>query len=585
MIQHADAYERIASKSVLHKTIRMACPFCSDSRTAKNQSIPVLSVDNLGDRIVYKCHHCDESGAFSTREKKEWKSNLKESETVSKPVMMSDYSNALLAYFRGRGISEQTLANEGVTECKQYMRDAGKEVPAFAVPYKSEGRPTKLKIRSYPEKMFCWSGGGAETFLNIDSINVEEPVYIVEGEIDYLTCIEYGFTNVVSVPNGAPMKVTNNAVDPTEDGKFKYIAASMDKLKLVKKFIIATDGDPAGTAMAEELARRLGRSRCWRVTFPADKDKKDANAYLQSEGRSSLIDLLNRPVAWPIAGLFDASKYVEDVRSYYDRGVLPAESTGYEAVDELYRVAPGQLTLVTGIPGSGKSEFVDQIMVNLAVKKDWKFAICSFENQPDYHIIKLAEKYARLSFFASGRRMSPEVRDEALKFITEHFIFIEQSGDVRANIDSILERATAAVGRMGVRGLVIDPYNYLEKKAEGGSETEQAGVILSKTRQFCIANSVHTWFIAHPQKLMRDSSGNVYVPRGYDVSGSANFFNMPDMGITLHRRENHVEFHNWKTRFKWWGQVGMAKLSYDKEISCYEPFKEGQDSEEWSKDF
>jgi twinkle protein len=551
-----------------------------------------MSVDNMGDRVVYKCHHCDEAGAFSIREKAEtaWKSNLKETEAPPppKPTMMPEYSNAMLAYFRGRGISEQTLANEGVEECRQYMRDVGKEVPAFSVPYKAEGKSTKLKIRSYPEKMFCWSGGGADTFLNIDSIDVNEPVYIVEGEIDYLTCIEYGFKNVISVPNGAPMKVTNNVIDPVEDKKFKFISESMDKIKLVKKFIIATDGDVPGTALAEELARRLGRSRCWRVAFPADKEKKDVNAYLQHEGRSALINILNKAVAWPIAGLFDATKYVEDVRSYYDRGVLPAESTGYQDVDELYRVAAGQLTLVTGIPGSGKSEFVDQIMVNLAVNKGWKFAICSFENQPDYHIIKLAEKYARLSFFQSGRRMTPEKRDEALQFITDHFMFIEQSGDVRANIDSILERATAAVGRMGVRGLVIDPYNYLEKKAEGGSETEQAGVILSKTRQFCIANSVHTWFIAHPQKLMRDAKGEVYVPRGYDVSGSANFFNMPDMGITLHRRADHVEFHNWKTRFKWWGQVGMARLSYDKEISCYEAYQ-GQASEsggeEWSKDF
>ena len=34
-------------------------------------------------------------------------------------------------------------------------------------------------------------------------------------------------------------------------------------------------------------------------------------------------------------------------------------STGYKNVDEFYSVVEGQLTVVTGHPSSGKSEFID----------------------------------------------------------------------------------------------------------------------------------------------------------------------------------------------------------------------------------
>ena len=36
--------------------------------------------------------------------------------------------------------------------------------------------------------------------------------------------------------------------------------------------MIATDNDAPGDALAEELARRLGRERCWRVRWPLDRE-------------------------------------------------------------------------------------------------------------------------------------------------------------------------------------------------------------------------------------------------------------------------------------------------------------------------
>ncbi|NCW69616.1 MAG: topoisomerase, partial [Marivivens sp.] len=139
-------------------------------------------------------------------------------------------------------------------------------------------------------------------------------------------------------------------------------------------------------------------------------------------------------------------------------------STGIASVDDLFTVSEGQLSIVTGLPSSGKSEFIDQVMINMAQQHHWKFAVCSFENPPHFHIAKLAEKIVGKPFFeGKSPRIEKHELDHAMKFIDEHFVFLDQKDGVVATIDSIIDRAKQAVLRLGVRGLVIDPYNYIEQ--------------------------------------------------------------------------------------------------------------------------
>jgi twinkle protein len=46
-------------------------------------------------------------------------------------------------------------------------------------------------------------------------------------------------------------------------------------------------------------------------------------------------------------------------------GLVRGASTGWECIDELYTDAPGLLTVVTGWPNCGKSEWVDALALNL----------------------------------------------------------------------------------------------------------------------------------------------------------------------------------------------------------------------------
>src|SRR5687767_11297371 len=66
----------------------------------------------------------------------------------------------------------------------------------------------------------------------------------------------------------------------------------------------------------------------------------------------------------------------------YDTGIERGESTGWPSLDAYYTVRAREWTLLTGIPGHGKTSLLDGIMVNLARSKDWRWAVFSAENLP-----------------------------------------------------------------------------------------------------------------------------------------------------------------------------------------------------------
>jgi twinkle protein len=238
-------------------------------------------------------------------------------------------------------------------------------------------------------------------------------------------------------------------------------------------------------------------------------------------------------------------------------------------VDSIYTVAPGQLTVVTGYPSSGKSNFVDQIMVNLARGSEWKFAVCSFENQPEIHISRLMEIYTKKRFFDGKDRMTQAEKDDAFKWVNDHFLFIDSNGEEPSTLDSVLERARVAVKRLGIRGLVIDPYNYLELSRENNTETEAISHMLTRVQKFCKAHDVHTFFIAHPSKINR---AGVDQPRpdGMSISGSMAWWAKTDNGITVHRGPDKlVEVAVWKCRYRWVGAQGETTLLYNKTSGTY----------------
>ena len=540
---------------------RVKCPECGDQRKKKNQK--TLSITIKPDHSLYHCHHCGLSGAVKRR--KFYEAHMEKVTRI--PTQLNYNVEVIKDFFRGRGVHLDTLDNlPAMTTGMRHFQGEDKQAVGFI--YGPRENPTAIKWRSVDGKAFSCDGA-PRSFYGIENIDEDdEDLTIVEGECDVIALASVGI-RAVSCPNGAPAKVSQNRVSPEEDNKFSYIWEERDRIERCKRVVLATDNDQAGEALAEEIARRVGRAKCWRVKFP--EEIKDGNDAVQILGPDETHNLFDNPEPVPLSGVYGAVDYFDDVREIYANGHGRGASTGMPAVDDLFTIAEGQLSIVTGMPSSGKSEFIDQIMVNLARRESWKFAVCSFENPPHMHIAKLAEKVTGKPFYDGlGARMTEEDLADAVEFINDHFVFLESKDGGMSTIDSVIDRTKQAVMRLGVRGLVIDPYNYIEQA--GTEEHNSISYMLSKITSFAKAHGIHVWFVAHPQKMYPREDGTYAVPKGMNISGSAAWFAKADLGITIHRTEDCVEVHCWKSRFKWVGQQGVACLAYNMSNGRYEDF-------------
>ena len=543
------------------------CPQCGKTRK-KNKHDKCLSISVESDHMLYNCHHCGWNGRHSMEEPKKIPQLQNLDSARMKKINKLKLTDEALAFLRSRCISEGVARDAGLFSLKHYINAEQAMVNCIGFPYVAKGEESGAKIRSIKTKGFSCTNA-LRSFFNIDNVIAGEVIFIVEGEIDALSLKEVGVDSVVSVPNGAVAKLSTGQVDPREDRGFSFLWDAREILDKAEKIVIATDADSSGKAMAEEIARRLGKERCWQIHWP--QDRKDANEVLVQDGRATLVDILENPKPWPVAGVYDANNYRDSVMQMYSEGIVGGLSTGYEQVDELYTTVGGQLTVVTGMPSSGKSEFIDQIMMNQAVNYGHKFAVCSFENEPRLHIAKFLSKYTGKPFFEGNTpRLDENEFSQAFDFVDEHFIFLHHQESDMTTLDDIIDRLKIAVMRHGIRGAVIDPYNYIDRPKDM-AETEWISQMLTRLRVFAQSSEIHLWFVAHPTKMPREG-GTIPVPKGNDIAGSAAWFAKADFGLTVHRpnpETNVSEIHCWKCRYNWCGRQGQTELIFDRITSRY----------------
>lgn len=264
------------------------------------------------------------------------------------------------------------------------------------------------------------------------------------------------------------------------------------------------------------------------------------------------------------------SDLVEQVEQTWREGLNRGASTGWSTVDVLYTVAPGMLTIVTGWPSSGKSEWIDALTLNLT-KVGWKIAMFSPENLPlRLHAIKLIEKMSGQPFAEGLNERLPQAAiAEYLDELSQSFAFLA-TRDGLVTVDGVVESAWSWLEQFpdSPKGLVIDPWNELEHhRPTHLSETEYISRTLSTLRQWARQNQVHVWLVAHPKNYRREDGKELPVPRPDMISGSQHWWNKADFALTVHRAAdpvgNSVQIHSFKSRFKHLGRVGMAVLDYD----------------------
>ena len=412
------------------------CPLCSHTRQPKNRKAQCASYD--WERGLGTCHNCNTSFQLHTYQRK--------GETVRvyerpKQEVIKPPDTKVVEWFKSRGISQKTLADLNVGEGSEYMPQTGKTENTIKFNYFIGGELINIKYRD-GRKNFKLYKGAEKVFYNIDSIVGYDTCVIVEGEMDVLALHEAGITNAISVPNGATLN-TNN---------LDYLDNCIDYFEDKEKIILAVDSDEAGQALQAELIRRLGSEVCYLAAFD---DCKDANEYLLKYDKQKLAERVEgaRPV--PLENVTTFRDIEDEVTDFVRNGFKPGYQIGLENFDNIFSTYTGQFITVTGIPSSGKSDFVDQMVIGYNKNYGWKTAFASPENVPTYlHAHKLMRKVWQ------GMPTAADIHGDRWNKIADHcntnFFHIDME---RYTLESVLRKGAELVKRKGIKCLVIDPFN------------------------------------------------------------------------------------------------------------------------------
>ncbi len=528
------------------------CPLCSPDRKPKNQKAKCASYD--WDRGLGTCHNCDKSFQLHTYQRKG-----KAEKVYIKPEQVAIHNEPGMKveeWFKTRGISHQTLIDLKVTEGPEWMPQTQKTENVIKFNYFMGGELTNVKYRD-GRKNFKLYKGAEKVFYNIDSIVGFEYCVIVEGEMDVLALHEAGITNAVSVPNGATLN-TNN---------LDYLDSCIDYFEDKDKIILACDSDEAGQALQAELIRRLGSEVCYITTF---EDCKDANEYLLKYGKERLSERISKSKPVPLENVTTFRDIEDEVTDFVRNGFKPGFQIGLQNFDDIFSTYTGQFITVTGIPSSGKSDFVDQMVVGYNNNYGWKTAFASPENQPTYlHAHKLMRKTWQ------GMPTKEDIGGERWNQVADHcnsnYYHIDME---RYTLDSVLKKAAELVKRKGIKCLVIDPFNKVRDVGGSDDVNRYTMEYLAKIEIFAKKYDVLVFIVAHPTKMYKDKDGKIEEPTMYNIKGGGEWYDASYHGILVHRdyEAKTVKAKVLKVKFQNLGENGAeAHFKWEPKSGCFIP--------------
>ena len=491
------------------------CPLCSHTRKPENRKAKCASYD--WERGLGTCHNCD-----STFQLHSYKRKGNSTKEYVRPAQPSDEYKPLQTkvqdWFSSRGISLNTLDTLGVTEGPEFMPQTGKKENAIQFNYFMGDQLINVKYRD-GRKNFKLYKGAEKIFYNINSVVGYNWCVVVEGEMDVLALHEAGIQNVISVPNGATLNSNN----------LDYLDNCIDYLEDKEKIILAVDADEPGQALKQEFIRRLGAEVCYLVDFDGIKD---ANDYLIEHGKEKLREVINSATQVPLEGVSTLRDLENDLLDFVHNGFKPGYQVGLENFDKIFSTYTSQFITVTGIPSSGKSDFVDQMCIGYNKNYGWKTAYASPENKPNYlHAHKLIRKTWE------GLPSASDVGSSKWKQVTDHvndnYFFIDMD---RYTLDEVLKKGGELVKRKGIKCLVIDPFN---KVRDVNCKTEDVNrytmEYLTKIETFAKKYDVLVIIVAHPTKMYKDKDGKIEEPTMYNIKGGGEWYDASYHGLLIHR--------------------------------------------------
>lgn len=530
------------------------CPLCSSDRKPKNEKAKCASYD--WERGIGTCHNCNKTFQLHTYKRKGKSEKVYVKPPQKEVVEEMQISEPVIKWFNERGISKETLYELQITDGQEFMPQTGKVENAIHFNYFIGDQLINIKYRD-ARKNFKLYKGAEKIFYNINSIVGFEYCVIVEGEMDVLALHEAGITNAISVPNGATLGSNN----------LEYLDNCIDYLDDKSKIIIAVDSDTAGQALQTELVRRLGAEVCYLASF---EDCKDANEYLLKYGKEALSQRISRAKPVPLENVTTFKDIEDEVTDFVRNGFKPGFQIGLDNFDSIFSTYTGQFITVTGIPSSGKSDFVDQMIVGYNEKYGWKTAYASPENTPTYlHAHKLMRKTWQ------GMPTVADIKTDKWNQVADHvndnYFFIDME---RYTLESVLRKGAELVKRKGIKCLVIDPFNKVRAQDASGDVNVYTLEYLSQIEIFAKKYDVLVIVVAHPTKMYKDAKGNIEEPTMYNIKGGGEWYDASYHGLLVHRNyeEKTVKVKVLKCKFQNLGENGAeCHFKWDLSSGCFVP--------------
>lgn len=218
----------------------------------------------------------------------------------------------------------------------------------------------------------------------------------------------------------------------------------------------------------------------------------------------------------------------------YANGKIPIGlTTGDDSIDEYFRYKK-EFVIINGHSNVGKTTMALYLMVNAAVRHNWKWVVYSSEN-------RTASLKMTLMQFAVNRKigdMTYDQRKTAYKWVNEHFTVISNN-QVYSYSDIILF-LEKIIRQQEVDAVFVDPYNSLKLELTGnGNAHDYHYEAASHFLTFSTTNNVAVWLNMHAvteAQRKKGDDGLPVAPYAEETEGGGKFVNRADCFLTIHRK-------------------------------------------------
>jgi len=520
------------------------CPFCGSTSRAP------FSIDPH--EGFAKCHRCDWKGGLTVlkRSQGDLVSSMESVAPVKKkyvkppPQIALDLHQSLLGdsktlslYLKWRVLDLETI--------KKFKIGFDKKRNAISFPYYVKGELTSIKFKTKKQDgskfITRWTPEGVQgaktisTLYNVDSLRGNETVYVVEGEEDCMVLEQAGFKNVVSIPNGAQSCSGDflDAIEPFED------------------IVICFDSDEAGQTGAKKLAESLGEARC-RITLlpegiPIDEngeEAKDLTDFARAGQLPMALEKLDAAEGEAPESVQHIREFLEEFKESFLNGERNrGDTTGFPSLDNLIGGRrPGEITVISGNTGSGKSTFCLNTALNIAATGE-AVLLGSFEQTIPAIMRKMAQMISGRWFHMReddlGRTMSVDDLDSVIKVFSEIPLYvINVFGQM--STEEFVECVKFARRRLKVKTIILDHIHFMLRHERADSERMEIDNTMLTLKQLTIERDLSCYVVAHPRKKQGDENPVIGIE---DFRGSSFISQVADNVLVVWRDRDISKLH------------------------------------------